>query len=56
MQETIFSFELFVDDSILKNKEIVFNAGSLRDFVIISIEDYLRIAKSHIFNFANKNI
>lgn len=45
-------FDLFVDTSILENRKIAFNAGSLTDSIILSIEDYLRIAKPAVFNFA----
>lgn len=49
----ILPFDLFVDESILRNERIAFNAGSLTDSIIMSVEDYIRIAKPNIFPFAN---
>jgi len=42
-----------VDESILGNERIAFNAGSLTDSIIMSVEDYIRIAKPNIFPFSN---
>ena len=38
----ILPFELFIDASILAQPRIAFNAGSLRDSIIMSREAYLR--------------
>jgi len=48
----ILPFDLFVDESITRNERIAFNAGSLTDSIIMSVEDYLRIAKPEVFRFA----
>ena len=48
----ILPFDLFVDDSVLRNDRIAFNAGSLTDSIIMSVEDYVRIAKPEVFRFA----
>ena len=48
----ILPFDLFVDESILRNDRIAFNAGSLTDSIIMSVEDYVRIAKPEVFRFA----
>ena len=48
----IFSFELFVDNSILKNEKIAFNAGSLQDSIIMSVSEYIRVAKPKIMDFS----
>lgn len=48
----ILFFALFVDTSILENRKIAFNSGSLTDSIIMSVEDYLRIAKPTVFSFA----
>lgn len=48
----IFPFELHVDRSITQNEKIAFNAGSLTDSVIMSTEDYLRIAQPRISDFS----
>jgi prolyl-tRNA editing enzyme YbaK/EbsC (Cys-tRNA(Pro) deacylase) len=47
-----FNLELYIDDSIKKNDKIAFNAGSLTNSIIISMEDYLKIARSKSFNFS----
>lgn len=49
--EPILPFELYVDESIRENERIAFNAGSLTDSVIMSVEDYLRVAKGVVFRF-----
>lgn len=43
--EPILPLPLYVDRSVLANERIAFNAGSLTDSVILSVEDYLRIAR-----------
>lgn len=48
----ILDFPLYVDSSILANERIAFNAGSLRDSVIMQVEDYLRIAPHTILDFS----
>ncbi|HVP10462.1 MAG TPA: YbaK/EbsC family protein [Phycisphaerae bacterium] len=49
----ILPFELYVDESILANDRIAFNAGSLTDSIIMSVADYLRIAQpTAVFRFA----
>jgi prolyl-tRNA editing enzyme YbaK/EbsC (Cys-tRNA(Pro) deacylase) len=44
---------VFVDPSILDNERIAFNAGSLTDSIIMSVDDYLRIARPTVFVFAS---
>jgi Ala-tRNA(Pro) deacylase len=48
----ILPFDLFVDESILANDKIAFNAGSLTDSIIMSVEDYIRLARPEVFCFA----
>jgi len=49
----ILQFELYVDNSILRNEKIAFNAGSSTDSIIMNREDYLQIAKpKEIFDFS----
>jgi Ala-tRNA(Pro) deacylase len=48
-------FEVFVDPSILDNAEIAFNAGSLTDSIILSVADYLRVAKPMIVPFSARS-
>lgn len=51
--EPILQLELYVDNSLLSNKKIAFNAGSLTDSIIMSIEDYIHIAKpKEVFDFS----
>ncbi len=49
----ILPFDLYVDESITRNERIAFNAGSLTDSIITSVEDYLRIARPEVFAFAS---
>jgi Ala-tRNA(Pro) deacylase len=48
----ILPFELFVDPSVFAQERIAFNAGSLTDSIILSTEDYRRLAKPTVFPFA----
>jgi len=48
----IIDLALFVDNSIVKNQQIAFNAGSLTDSIIMSVPDYLKVAKPTILNFS----
>ena len=48
-------FEVFVDPSILDNERIAFNAGSLTDSIIMSVVDYLRIARPSVFAFSPRS-
>ena len=50
--EPILPFELYVDESITTNDRIAFNAGSLTDSIIMSVEDYLRVAKPELIKFS----
>lgn len=43
---------LYVDHSITKNEKIAFNAGSLTDSIIMSVDDYLKVTKAEVFNFS----
>lgn len=47
----ILPFELYVDRSILANPRIAFNAGSLTDSIVLSVEDYLKVANPTVFDF-----
>ena len=48
----IINLELYVDDSILENDKIAFNAGSLTDSIVMKADDYIKISKPIIFNFS----
>lgn len=45
-------FDLYVDESILANDRIAFNAGSLTQSVIMSVEAYMEIARPEVFLFS----
>ena len=50
----VLPFDLFVDAAIRDNERIAFNAGSLTDSIIMSVDDYLRIASpSQVFDFSD---
>ncbi len=47
----IFDLDLYVDQSILANDKIAFNAGSLTDSVIMPVNSYLKMARPEILEF-----
>ena len=47
----ILPFELYVDPSVFAQEKIAFNAGSLTDSIIMSTEDYRRLAKPSVVTF-----
>lgn len=48
----ILPFDLCVDESIVANERIAFNAGSLTDSIIMGVSDYLQIAAPEVFSFS----
>ncbi len=51
--QPILPLDLYVDGSILRNKRIAFNAGSLTDSIIMNTDDYLRVAgPKAVFDFS----
>lgn len=48
----ILPFDLFVDNSIVQNEKIAFNAGSLTDSIIMEVKDYLVVALPNVFDFS----
>lgn len=48
----ILNFELFADPSILSKKKIGFNAASLTQSIVMSVDDWVKIAKPAVFRFA----
>jgi Ala-tRNA(Pro) deacylase len=48
----ILPFELFADPSVFAQEKIAFNAGSLTDSIILSTDDYQRLAMPSVFPFA----
>ncbi|MCK4271328.1 hypothetical protein KAX22_01685 [bacterium] len=52
--EPILPLKLYLDNSILKNEKIAFNAGSLTDSIIMKVEDYMRLVNpKEIFDFSS---
>ncbi len=47
-------FKLYVDNSVIANDKIAFNAGSLTHSIIMSVNDYKRIADPVIFEFSKE--
>ena len=50
--EPILPYPLFVDTSTTENERIAFNAGSLTDSIIMSVDDYVRFAAPQFFSFS----
>lgn len=48
----LIDLELLLDQSILQNQKIAFNAGSLTDSIIMSLQDYLKVANPLILAFS----
>lgn len=48
----ILELELYVDNSIIANDKIAFNAGSLTDSIIMTTKDYFEITNPIIFDFS----
>ncbi len=47
----ILPFDLFIDESIIKNEKIAFNAGLLTESIVMQVADYLKIVNGQIFSF-----
>jgi prolyl-tRNA editing enzyme YbaK/EbsC (Cys-tRNA(Pro) deacylase) len=50
----VLPFELYVDESVLENEKVAFNAGSLTDSIIMLARDYREIAKPEVFKFSKE--
>jgi Ala-tRNA(Pro) deacylase len=48
----LFGLEVFFDGSLVNEKFIAFNAGTHRDLVHMSVEDFLRLVQPEIGEFA----
>lgn len=48
----LLDLELLVDNSILQNSRIAFNAGSLTDSIIMQVKDYLKVSNPVILKFS----
>ncbi len=49
----ILPYDLFADFSLRENERIAFNAGSLTTSLILSMDDYLRVANPSFLEFAS---
>ena len=52
--QPVMPFPLYIDNSILENDRIAFNAGSLTDSIIMSTKDYLKIVNAENFVFSKE--
>jgi Ala-tRNA(Pro) deacylase len=48
----LFSLDVFADDSLERDKEIAFNAGTHRELIRMTWEDFKRLAKPKVIRFA----
>jgi Ala-tRNA(Pro) deacylase len=51
----VLPLDLYADTRLFKNDVIAFNAGSLTESIILSAQDYLRVAQAEVFPFAVEN-
>ena len=47
-----FDLDLYIDQSLITNQKIAFNAGSLTNSIIMRMDDYLKIVQAVFFNFS----
>lgn len=52
----ILDFDLFVDPSLMENKSISFNAGSLTNSISMSLDDYMKVSNATVFDFTKENV
>jgi Ala-tRNA(Pro) deacylase len=50
----IYGMEVFVDESLVKNQRIAFNAGSHDELVRLSYEDFSCLVRPKVLSFAVK--
>jgi Ala-tRNA(Pro) deacylase len=48
----LFGLDVFADDSLEKDKEIAFNAGTHRELIRMTWEDFKRLAEPRVIRFA----
>lgn len=48
----ILPFDLFIDESIVKNDKIAFNAGLLTESMVMQVDNYLKLVNAKIFSFS----
>jgi Ala-tRNA(Pro) deacylase len=49
----VLPFDLYVDVSIVENERIAFNAGRHTTSIIMSVADYMRVARPTVFRFSS---
>ena len=54
--DPILPFTLYVDESILLNQKIAFNAGSLTNSIVMTVQDYIRLTTPEIFRFSRGDL
>ena len=54
--DPILPFSLYVDESILLNQKIAFNAGSLTNSIVMTVQDYIALTKPEIFRFSKGDL
>jgi Ala-tRNA(Pro) deacylase len=47
----LYDLPVYIDESLAKDKEVVFNAGTHRDAVRMAYEDFVRLAKAKVCAF-----
>ena len=45
---------LYADPSVFENRRIAFNAGSLKDSIVMAASDYRRVAQPEVFRFRQR--
>lgn len=50
----LYGLRVFVDESLMEDKEITFNAGTHRDAIRMSLADFMRLARPKRSSFASK--
>jgi Ala-tRNA(Pro) deacylase len=48
----LYGMEVYVDDCLLEDEEIVFNAGSHTELIKLSYDDFMRLAQPKVSRFA----
>jgi len=48
----LFGLDVFADDSLERDKEIAFNAGTHRELIRMSWDDFKKLAKPKVISFA----
>jgi len=52
----LYGMDVFVDETLAEDKEIAFNAGTHRELVRMSFEDFQRLAKPTLMSLAAKSV